>query len=81
MLDKYVDALRSGKVNGFGYIDSLSDGQIKILCQIVVAVTRSKIKATDRDGLKYFTLKVNSKVFDKYVKNVIKAYDELVAAQ
>ena len=86
MLDKYIEAVTSGTVNGYGYIDSLTDGQITILTGIVGAITKGKY-SNDRDGLKEFTLECsqdgkdsNRKLFDRYARNVVLAADDLAVA-
>ena len=56
MLEKYMEALESGVVNGYGYISSLSDEQIDILCGIASAVTKTPISS--REELKSFTTEV-----------------------
>lgn len=78
-IEKYSDALATGKVNGWGYIDGLTDGQIEILCSIITAITGKK--ARNKADVKDFTRSADSKTFDRYVKNVFNAHSDLVLAE
>lgn len=80
VIDKYVEALSTGKLNGYGYIDSLTNAQVDILCGIASAVSKTSI--IDREGLKVFsrTATETDRIFDHYIENVMLAYTDLVAA-
>lgn len=75
MLEKYIQALKTGTVNGYGYIDTLSAGQIEILCRIASSVSEKAIQTAF--DLKTFTVNADRKTFDRYVENMLLAYDDL----
>lgn len=85
-LDNYIKYISNGVTNGYAFIDALTDGQIAILCNIITAITGSEpLSDPSRDDVKDFTSFVtqeepNSKAFERYVKNVQLAYEDLVRA-
>lgn len=75
MLKQYIDAIISGTVNGYGYIDSLSAGQVEILCRIASVVSEKAIQ--NAFELKTFTVNADKDIFNRYAENVLLAYDDL----
>ena len=76
MLEKYMRAITTGRVNGYGFIDRLTEEQIGVLCGIATAVSKKSVQT--REELKDFTLnysRANVKVFDRYVDNAVLAYN------
>ena len=75
ILDNYISAISSGTVNGYGYIDSLHEAAVEILCRIISAMT--DVEASTRDDIKEFTTG-NDAFLDEYAKNAINAYGDIV---
>lgn len=75
MIKQYIEALGSGVVNGYGYIDKLPYSHIETLCKIASHITKSNIGS--REDLKEFTTSASEKLFRRYIRRVLFNYLEL----
>lgn len=91
-LDEYIRALAYGRLNGYGYIDDLSDEWINKMCEIATEVDKEfnlsmtgiHKDPTNREELKNWTVFVTQsnvscrEAFDLYITKVINIYEKVL---
>ena len=89
-IDLYIDDIKDGRLNGYGRIPGLSEGQVNICLSIAKAVTDkhheptlSQLGYETKENLQEWSKTatqtgISRKIFDDYAINVMRAYDELV---
>ena len=78
-IEDYLEALASGRTNGYGFLESLSESQIKTLCDIANRTDKS-ISCHSIKDLQEFTKEhsaINDRIFDDYIERVIDAREDL----